>query len=81
MVAGQQRVRDLAIQDPQRRLGNGPLLWQVVVRDVRDMADELHVACILVVDEPLRHVVEGLRLGVAIARGIEFCVSGRMAMV
>jgi hypothetical protein len=58
MFAGQQRVRDLATQDPQRRLGNDPLLRQVVVRDVRDMADERMLRAPLLSTSHMRHVIE-----------------------
>ena len=61
MIAGQQRVRDDAVELAQRRLGDVPLAHLVVLGDVTDMNHELDVERVLLVDQPLRHVAEDMR--------------------
>ncbi len=50
--------RDDPVEDPQRRLGDIPLRFNIVVGDVADMNHELDVVAVFVVDQPLRHVGE-----------------------
>ena len=66
VIAADHRVRNDAVKLLHRRPGVVPLARQIVVHDVAVLHDELDIAGRLVVDQPLRDLVENRWVGRAV---------------